>query len=589
VNIRCLLIVFLLASVVGAGCATPTPSPTVPPTIAPLPPPTLRTARPDSATLTREPQDEALPPDAVSGVVRDENGPVAGATVRVRATDNKTTTAADGSFTLSGLTASLPVSITAWIEGYYVGWVSAAPGPEPITITIKRHYTTDNPDYTWFSMEGAEGSKSCGHCMVDHYAEWLADAHSQSAVNPRFLTMYNGTDVHGNQSPYTRYGYSRDYGSFPLRPDPNKPYYGPGYKLDFPDTAGNCAACHVPAAAAKPGRAYAADPNQLSGIETEGVFCEFCHKIGDVTLNPVTGLPYPNMPGVLSMCLYRSEEGQVLFFGTFDDVTRRVSRLPLEEDSAFCAPCHFGVFWDEVIYNSYGEWLESPYSDPETGQTCQDCHMPVTDATTFVLPEKGGLERPPGRIFNHRMPGAMDEEFLQNAVTMTTTAHLQGEKVIVQVAVTNDRTGHHVPTDFPMRHLILLVQATDGQGQALLQLDGPTVPEWGGVGDPAQGYYAGLPGKGFAKVLEELWTEVSPTGAYWNPTRVLEDNRLAAFATDTSAYTFAAPTEGQVTVEVILLFRRAFIELMDQKSWDVADIVMEQEVITLAGGTGTAL
>ena len=282
------------------------------------------------------------------------------------------------------------------------------------------------------------------------------------------------------------------------------------------------------------------------------------------------------------MRLYRSKGEQVLFFGTFDDVTRRVSRLPLEEESAFCAPCHFGVFWDEIIYNSYGQWLESPYSDPETGQTCQDCHMPVTDATTFVLPEKGGLERPPGRIFDHRMPGAMDEELLQNAVTMTATAQLEGETVVVQVDITNDKTGHHVPTDSPLRHLILLICATDAQGNILRQLDGPTVPEWGGIGDPSEGYYAGLPGKAFAKVLQELWTEVSPTGAYWNPTRVLSDNRLAAFATDSSVYTFAAPTEGEVTVEVTLLFRRAFKELMDQKGWDVPDIVMEQEVIPLS-------
>jgi hypothetical protein len=34
-------------------------------------------------------------------------------------------------------------------------------------------------------------------------------------------------------------------------------------------------------------------------------------------------------------------------------------------------------------------------------------------------------------------------------------------------------------------------------------------------------------------------------------------------------------------VEVTLLFRRAFKELMDQKGWDVPDIVMEQEAITL--------
>jgi hypothetical protein len=49
----------------------------------------------------------------------------------------------------------------------------------------------------------------------------------------------------------------------------------------------------------------------------------------------------------------------------------------------------------------------------------------------------------------------------------------------------------------------LLVQASDGQGQALPLVAGPTVPAWGGVGDQTKGYYAGLPGKGFAKVLEE--------------------------------------------------------------------------------------
>ncbi len=526
-----------------------------------------------------------LPPDTVSGLVLDEDGPVSGASVRVQATDNQTTTGDDGSFALGGIFATVPITITAWSQGYYVGWTSTLPGAEPVTITIKPHYTTDNPEYTWFSMEGSEGSQSCGHCMADHYAEWLEDAHSQSAVNPRFLSMYSGTDLDGNQSPLTRLAYMRDYGAFPLGPDPNQPYYGPGYKLDFPDTAGNCAACHLPAAAATPGGAYAADPNLASGIEAEGIFCEFCHKIGEVTLSPETGLPYPNMPGVLSMRLYRSAGEDVLFFGTFDDVTRRVSYLPLEEESAFCAPCHFGVFWDTVIYDSYGEWLRSPYSDPDTGQTCQDCHMPVTDATHFVLPEQGGLERSPGRIFDHRMPGAMDEELLQNAVTMTTTAQLEGSTVVVRVEITNDQTGHHVPTDFPGRHLLLLVQATDNDGNPLTQLEGPTVPEWGGVGDPSEGYYARLPGKAFAKVLQELWTEISPSAAYWNPTRVLSDNRLAAFATDSSTYAFAASHEGEVKVRVTLLHRRAFLELMDQKGWDVPDMVMEEQElrITLAG------
>ena len=91
-----------------------------------------------------------------------------------------------------------------------------------------------------------------------------------------------------------------------------------------------------------------------------------------------------------------------------------------------------------------------------------------------------------------------------------------------------------------------------------------------------------MPGKAFAKVLEELWTEVSPSGAYWNPTRVLYDNRIAAFATDTSTYTFAAVANDEVTVDVTLLFRRVFIKLMAQKSWDTPDIVMEHKRINIS-------
>jgi hypothetical protein len=223
--------------------------------------------------------------------------------------------------------------------------------------------------------------------------------------------------------------------------------------------------------------------------------------------------------------------------------------------------------------------LNSPYSDPDSGKTCQDCHMPTVDYDYFVYPEKGGLIRDRGRIFSHKMPGASDQELLQNAVTLTARAWLEEQNLIVQANIINDRTGHDVPTDSPLRHMILLVSATDRSGDPLVQLDGPTVPEWGGVGKAQDGYYAGLPGKAFAKVLEELWTNISPSGAYWNPTRILSDNRLAAFASDTSTYTFAAPLSGEINVQVKLIFRRAFIELADQKGWEMNDIIMSEEHI----------
>jgi hypothetical protein len=390
--------------------------------------------------------------------------------------------------------------------------------------------------------------------------------------------MYKGTDIHGNQSPPTRYVQTRDYGRIPIRPDPNKPYFGPGYKLDFPDTAGNCAACHTPAAAID--AAYTTDPTTVSAVGAEGVACDFCHKVWDVLMNPASGLPYPNMPGVLCFEFRRPPKGHQFFSGPFDDVAPGEDTYsPIQQQSQYCAPCHFGTFWDTTVYNSFGEWLDSPYSNPQTGKTCQDCHMPPGQADHFARKDKGGLVRDPQTIFSHRMPGAADEHLLRNAVSMEVKTQRQGEQLVVTVSITNDRTGHHVPTDSPLRHLILILKVVDAEGNVLRQSEGPTIPEWGGIGDPNQGYYAGLPGLIFAKVLEELWTEVSPTGAYWNPTRVLSDNRLAAFATDTSSYTFAALTDAEITVDVTLLFRRAFIQLMEQKGWDVRDIVMEHKQI----------
>jgi len=527
----------------------------------------------------------------ISGEVNDSTGPIAGATVRVQATRNETITDSEGHFTLTGLNDGIAVTVSAWKHNYYCAKIEGVVPPSSgITLTLRDYQTNDNPKYEWIPPTGEE---SCFSCKAGVTEIWLKNAHAGAATNPRFLTMYNGTDVNGNRSPLTRYGYSRDYGSFPLRPDPRQPYYGPGFKLDFPDSAGNCAACHTPGAAVD--APYDTNPNFVVGADKFGVHCDFCHKVVDVTLSPDNGLPLPNMPGVMSMDVRRpfpdDPDRYQLFFGTFDDdnVPEEDTYLPLIETSQFCAPCHFGVFWDTVIYNSFGEWLESPYSDLtfENAQTCQQCHMPAPailhgEEMKNVAPGSGGVERDPMTIHPHLQLGAMDENFLQDAVTMTTSAQYEEDTLRVRVEITNDNTGHHIPTDSPLRHLILIVESTNEQGIPLPLISGTTVPEFAGVGDPEQGYYAGLPGKVFAKILEELWTEVSPTGAYWNPTRLVSDNRLAAMATDTSTYTFSAPGRGQVTIEVTLLYRRAFKALMEQKEWDVPDIVVAQELIFLS-------
>ena len=201
--------------------------------------------------------------------------------------------------------------------------------------------------------------------------------------------------------------------------------------------------------------------------------------------------------------------------------------------------------------------------------------MPRRGATHFARPDKGGLKRDPQRIFSHLMPGASDIELLQNTAELEVKAERRGDRIFVEVRVTNVGAGHHIPTDHPARNILLIVTARDDQGRELGHLGDQVIPDWGGVGEDPNDY-AGRPGKGYAKILEELWTEISPTAAYWRQTVLREDTRIPALATDVTYYEFLAPEGGPVTIEAKLIFRRAFKLLMDQKSWDSPEILMEK-------------
>ncbi len=573
---------------------------------------TLADASPQVVSATPTPL-PTVRSSRLTGVVRDAAGPLAGVTVRIQATENVTTTAADGSFTLGNLTGTQPLTVTASLPGYYIGWKTVKPGDKTIRISLLPHFSDDNAAYDWFEHEGVEGSASCGLCHGS-YTEWQQDAHGQSALNQRFLTMYQGSDVNGNRSPHTRYDWKT--GKM-LPPDLTQPYFGPGFRLDNPNRDGNCAACHTPIAAKVPNNepnsgcgwsgCHASTTEQytdlvpdgvsplyLEGHAAEGITCEFCHKIGAVLLNPARGLPDDDKPGILSLKLLRPQEGHQLFFGPLDDIARtdtepRDSYLPLQKESAFCASCHYGVFGGVVnmtsmkmtggvvIYNSYGEWLESSYSDPESGQTCQDCHMPQTGGNHIAFPEKGGVVRPPDQVHTHKMPGASDVNLLQNAVTMTATTTVSNNQLAVAVDIVNDSTGHYVPTDSPLRQVLLVITAKDSKGKALPLAKGQTLPDW-------TGNYAGQPGRYFAQILRDKWTDESPTVAFWREISLVEDTRLAPFVTNQSRYNFQLPVDSSATVEVKLIYRRAYQQLAQWKGWDDPDIVMEQATLKVTPG-----
>ena len=492
------------------------------------------------------------PTATITGIVVGEDGaPIAGATVRIQATANATTSAADGTFELGGLLPDAEVVVTAWTETFYPGGETVTPPAEDVTITLRLHPAEDNPDYSWYtSMPDEDAPIGCGHCMVA-FPQWVENAHGQAGINPRFFSMYNGTDVTGTIE------------------------QGDGYLDDFPGTSGNCATCHAPIAAAN--APFASNMNELEGVAAEGVACEYCHKIADIYLNPATGLPYENAPGVLSYELNRPPQDTHMFYGPFDDVTRRVCYLQLEKESEFCAACHQFSFWGTPIYESFREWLESPYA--EEGTHCQACHMAPTGVEYFVFPEKGGLIRDPEGIASHLQPGAADVELLQNTVELTLTAEPGDDGSIrADVSVANTEAGHHVPTDYPGRQMILVVRAVDGAGRELALVDGPVLPDW-------CGREAALPGVAYAKILRDVATGESPVVNYWKQTLIESDNRLAAFETDRSAYRFAADSD-RVTVRATVFFRRLFQDLAETKAWDMPDILMEEAEVSLDLGAG---
>ena len=142
----------------------------------------------------------------VSGIVVDEGGsPVPDAVVRIQDTTDMTRTDADGAFVLD-LPGAGPYDLTAWASGYYcVGPVEASSGQTGVQLVLVAHSAEDNAGYEWLPSQRHPGqgeNQGCSECHSQEGTditftlpvdEWRLDAHSQAAVNPRFLTMYAGT------------------------------------------------------------------------------------------------------------------------------------------------------------------------------------------------------------------------------------------------------------------------------------------------------------------------------------------------------------------------------------------------------------
>jgi len=502
--------------------------------------------------------------------------------------------------------------ITAWSPGYTMKTQPCANGSKEYSFDLDPYNPNDNPFYAWAEARNAGQPRNCEPCHSQtsgpsgEYPEWQKDGHATVFKDQYFWTVYLGADVSRNRNPEPVRKIDDSGRRVRLPVDLSRAYFGPGFRSDNPADNGNCAYCHAPASVSGAQTEVDLSPvitaaiNGQSSAAAEGVTCDVCHKVLSVNLAQ-DNKPFPDRPGVLSFDFAREAPNDPsLYFGPSvgmrtDNISVKLTCAPVFSRSQFCAPCHYAKFGDTQIYNSYGEWLDSPYSNQDNEgdyKTCQACHMPVNALT----PEDQQKVRTAGRRacvqgntkykdFNHNMMARFEGNtpaLIKDAASLKVEADAKGGNINVKVRVVNERAGHKFPTDSPLRHLILLVEAKDKNGTILPQVDGPTIPLWGGTGNNPAADFAGRPGVIYANILMDKDTNNAPTIAYWNFTQPAwenSDTRLAPRKAVDTEYVFTVPSNGAAKIIVKLIYRYAFIDIARQKGWSPGDILVTEATV----------
>ena len=198
-----------------------------------------------------------------------------------------------------------------------------------------------------------------------------------------------------------------------------------------------CLHCHSPLAASS------GDLSLLRKVSWEGITCDYCHSVQDVTTSKANPVARVEFTGVKSG---PSADAVSPVHGT------RFSKV--HTTSLVCSTCHeYSNSLGFPVLTTYSEWQKSPYA--KAGQQCQSCHMygvqgNIVDVRVKSTSDKG--------INLHQMPGSRSVEQLNKAIQSQISTFRQDDKLKVTVKLTNAGAGHYVPTGSPMRKLILEVR-----------------------------------------------------------------------------------------------------------------------------------
>jgi hypothetical protein len=194
--------------------------------------------------------------------------------------------------------------------------------------------------------------------------------------------------------------------------------------------------------------------------------------------------------------------------------------------------------------------------------------MKPTGKMTNIAPGKGGIERDPKTLANHRFFDISQEEMLKQCVKVSAKLEREGKGVWAEIAVSAEGAGHRVPTGFIDRHLLLVVQALDAKGKPLPLRDGPRLPAAAGK------TMAGQPGKLYAKLLKDE-DGYSPA-PFWRADSDPVDTRLTPGKPDSARFQFPGETSH---VRVRVIYRRFWREVAEAKKWPDDEFVAAEKML----------
>jgi len=370
--------------------------------------------------------------------------------------------------------------------------------------------------------------------------------------------------------------------------------------IDHPEASAaiedKCSRCHMPMAnvtaraSGQMGAVFAnlgdgAASDDRKALASDGVACAVCHQVQPDGLGEES-----SFTGGFTISELAPEEGRTVF-GPFEPdeggagiMHSATGFRPTEgshvQDAALCASCHTlsthsirraeGEGPEFLEQGPYLEWQASGFAAAdETGQSCQDCHMPVVREhvpVTRVL----GRARPDvsrhvfqgGNFFMLRMLNRYREELGVTALPQEmalaadrTEAHLrnstasvgiqsariEGDRLLIDVSVLN-RAGHKFPTAYPSRRAWLHVSVDDRAGRRVFDsgafaADGSIVGnDHDEDGSRYEPHYTEISDAGQVQVYEGVMVDEdgAVTTGLLSAERWVKDNRLLPDGFDAS-------------------------------------------------------